>query len=129
VTAAARRSDGEKARVLVVDDDPEIRDVLVMALEEEGYEVRAGHNGRAALEILERWRPRVILLDLMMPEMDGYELRAAQLSSRALADIPVIVLTAGQNIQGRVAALNATAILPKPFNLDLLLSMVESVVA
>jgi two-component system response regulator MprA len=63
-------------RVLVVDDDPGIREVLLLGLEEDGYEARAVENGAVALSTLAVWRPDLIILDLMMPEMDGWTFRA-----------------------------------------------------
>lgn len=80
---------GEEVRgvcVLVVDDDPDIRDTLVEALEEEGYSVAAAANGSEALETLRRIAPRLILLDLFMPIMGGQQFRARQLEDGALAD-------------------------------------------
>ena len=65
-------------RVLVVDDDLSIQGFLAEALADEGYGVRTAANGREALAILREWRPDLILLDLMMPEMDGWEFRGEQ---------------------------------------------------
>ena len=113
--------------VLVVDDDKMLREVLIGALEDEGYTVRAARNGREALVLLEQWRPDVILLDLMMPEMDGWAFRSRQLQLPAWADIPVIVLSAGPNLRYGVDSLRSTAIFPKPFDLDLLLAAVDKV--
>jgi CheY-like chemotaxis protein len=114
-------------QVLVVDDDRMLREVLVGALEDEGYVVRSARNGREALALLEQWRPDVILLDLMMPEMDGWAFRSRQLQLPASADIPVIVLSAGPNLRYGVDSLRSTAIFPKPFDLDLLLATVDKV--
>jgi DNA-binding response OmpR family regulator len=110
--------------VLVVDDDPMLRDILVTALKDEGYAVRTARNGREALAVLEAWRPNLILLDLMMPDMDGWSFRARQLTLDGHAEIPVIVLSAGPNLRFGVDVLRATAIIPKPFDLDLLLAAV-----
>jgi CheY-like chemotaxis protein len=74
-------------RVLVVDDDELIRDTLATALADEGYAVRVAADGRAALDSLHEWRPDLIVLDLMMPEMDGYAFRAAQRAEANAADI------------------------------------------
>jgi CheY-like chemotaxis protein len=114
-------------RILVVDDDRLLRDILLAALEDDGYVVRTARHGREALALLAGWRPHLILLDLMMPEMDGWAFRARQLELDAYADIPVIVLSAGPNLRYGVAALRATAIFPKPFDLDLLLAAVDKV--
>jgi DNA-binding response OmpR family regulator len=112
--------------VLVVEDERSIREIMTAALEDEGYEVRAAENGEIALHILDQWRPHVILLDLMMPLVNGWEFRSRQLSSAALASIPVIVMSAGQNLRAGVDELFAQAILPKPFDLDVMLSLVEA---
>ena len=113
-----------RRRVLVVDDDPRIRDILVLALDAEGFEVQAAEDGRRALELLAEWRPHLILLDLMMPELDGWAFRARQLAHEGAAAIPVVVLSAGHNLRARVDALRAAAILPKPFSLGALLALV-----
>jgi CheY-like chemotaxis protein len=114
-------------RILVVDDDPGIRESLVLLLEDEGYEVRAAPNGRAALELLARWRPAVILLDLMMPVMDGWTFRAHQLAHRAWGNIPVVVMSAGRNLTADTYALVPAATLAKPFNLDVVVDTVRAV--
>ena len=111
-------------RVLVVDDDPGIRGFLIGALEDEGYEVRTATNGREALAVLERleeWAPDAILLDLYMPEVDGWTFRGAQLALPGpAARIPVIVLSASRNLGGRKTELHADAVMEKPFELDAL---------
>ncbi|HEY3109037.1 MAG TPA: response regulator, partial [Chloroflexota bacterium] len=81
--------------ILVVEDDDDIRDSLTTLLIVSGFRVLSARNGREALAVLnECERPAVILLDLMMPEMDGWSFRAAQLRDPETAEIPVIVLTA-----------------------------------
>jgi DNA-binding response OmpR family regulator len=113
-------------RILVVDDDPELRRMLTFALADEGYDVRGVPNGRAALELLEGWLPNVIVLDLMMPDLDGWAFRTEQLATPAVADVPVIVLTAARDVQAQV--LGSVAIVLKPFNLEQLLETVTDVV-
>jgi adenylate cyclase len=80
--------------VLVVEDDESARDVLRRALARHGCSVVEAENGLAALELVERRRPNLILLDLMMPEMDGFQFLDELRRSRAWAGIPVVVLTA-----------------------------------
>ena len=116
-------------RVLVVDDDALIRDTLATALGDEGYAVRVAHNGRAALVTIESWRPDVIVLDLMMPVMDGQTFRAAQRSVADTAQIPVIVLSATHEVHGRAANLGAAAIFAKPFDLGALLEVIARLLA
>ena len=91
---AAVRKHRRDLPVLVVDDDPVVRDLLRRQLEAEGYRVSEAADGRAALARLREAVPGVILLDLMMPEMDGFELMEAMRREAGWASIPVIVLTA-----------------------------------
>ena len=116
-------------RILVVDDDPGIRSFLVGALEDEGYEVRSATNGHEALTVVEQldtWAPDAILLDLYMPEMDGWTFRSRQLAlAGPAAHIPVIVLTASRNLGGRATELHAEAVMEKPFELDALFGRLE----
>jgi CheY-like chemotaxis protein len=115
-------------RVLVVDDDALIRDTLATALADEGYVVRVAADGRAALDTLEEWLPNLIVLDLMMPVMDGQAFRTAQRGLSTAAHIPVIVLSAAHNVQVRAGSLGAVAIFPKPFDLGSLLDAVARTV-
>ena len=88
-------TDAESPTVLVVDDDRAVIDAITELLESEGYDVVAARDGLAALRRLRNGlRPRVILLDLMMPGMDGWDFRQQQLGDANLKDIPVVVITA-----------------------------------
>jgi len=108
--------------VLIIDDDVSVREALVDALEDAEYCPISAANGQEALEYLQNGgRPCVILLDLMMPIMDGWQFRAAQLADPTLGPIPVIVLSA-VNEMGRVAA---GAVLRKPVQLQTLLEAVR----
>ena len=112
---------GERgARVLIVDDDDSIRDFVSMALGLEGCDVRTARDGRDALNVAHVWRPDLIILDLNMPIMDGWTFRTEQRQSPVLASIPVIVTSAGQNLQVRRELLEPCTFLPKPFELDAL---------
>jgi len=111
--------------VLVVDDHDAIRETLQTALDDEGFVVQTAANGEEALEILERWRPNVILLDLMMPVMDGWTFCAAQ--RRSGSDIPVVLLSAAGRLDEQQAALGAAAVITKPFDLDRVISTIERV--
>ncbi len=111
-------------RILLVDDDPDIRESLAEVLEGEGYRVVRAANGAQALARLRQLPlPDVILLDLMMPVMDGFEFRQVQKRNHDLADIPVVVITAG----GRVdpARIDAQECLTKPLELPRLLAAIE----
>jgi DNA-binding response OmpR family regulator len=116
-------------RVLVVDDDVSIRGFLAEALTDEGYSVRTASNGREALSILESWRPALILLDLMMPEMDGWEFRVQQRARAAVADVPVVVLSATRDLAAKAHVLEAAQVFPKPFDLDTLLGTISRITA
>src|SRR5574340_1100683 len=103
--------------VLLVEDDAAIRDALRELLEAEGFVVQGAANGREALARLRAGghRPRLILLDLMMPVMDGWEFRQAQRGDPALARIPVVVLTAADGAEDLIADMKVAACLSKPF--------------
>jgi len=115
--------------VLLVDDDADIRETVAEALDDAGYHVQRAANGKQALDCLRTSPfPCIILLDLMMPVMDGYEFRATQRSEAALASIPVVVISAGGGYKEAAAAMGAVAALKKPFKLkDLFVAVEQSV--
>jgi CheY-like chemotaxis protein len=117
--------------ILVVDDDEGIREALCIALEDAGYSSGAAADGAEALAWLEKHpAPRVILLDLQMPVMDGFEFRARQRAHPRLADVPVIVFTAAAHASSeRVEALGSAFVVRKPFDLDRMLSTIAAIVA
>jgi CheY-like chemotaxis protein len=114
--------------VLVVDDDDAIRMAVSQALREEGYEVATASNGRQALDWLHQCHrpPCVILLDLMMPVMDGLAFREEQLRDPVLAGVPVVVLTADGRAAQRPAIRDVTRRLAKPIRLGALLDVIAS---
>ena len=110
--------------VLIVEDDADLREMMAQLLALEGYQTAAVANGREALEYLQQENaPNLILLDLMMPVMDGWEFRRHQQANPALAAVPVIVLSALD--QSRTAGVDAEAVLKKPLDFDLLLELVR----
>jgi two-component system, chemotaxis family, chemotaxis protein CheY len=113
--------------VLVVEDDAEIRDALVDILGDHGCDVVGVSNGAHALKYLETAAklPCIIILDLMMPVMDGEAFREAQLADPRLAHIPVIVVSADRDVQGNASKLRAVSFVKKPPKVDVLLSMVD----
>lgn len=112
--------------VFIVDDDFGIRDAFREILEEQGYTVASAANGRVALDELRRGgRPCVILLDLMMPVMDGWQFRAEQQKDPSLAEIPVVVLSADTQVKQKAAFLRAAGYLQKPIEMDTLLATVS----
>lgn len=108
--------------VLVVEDDHDVRETLADALREEGYRVGSAENGLAALEFLRTHTTQLVLLDLMMPVMDGWQFRTRQLADPALAHVPVVVISAhsGNNL------VNGAHRLSKPIDLEELLTLVAS---
>ncbi|HEX8434015.1 response regulator [Archangium sp.] len=111
--------------VLVVDDDPDILEALSEILEAEGFEIRRARNGKEALERLEPHPPQLILLDLMMPVMDGWEFAQRMRQRPPVATIPIIVLSADRNVGSKATDIGAVGHLAKPFELNDLLDMVR----
>jgi CheY-like chemotaxis protein len=112
--------------VLIVEDDPDTRQMLAMLLTHESYEVMTAANGREALAAMRERRPCLVLLDLMMPVMNGWDFRREQLADPKLADVPVRCLTAVFDI-GRVADELNLRCFRKPVVLDDILNEVEAV--
>jgi CheY-like chemotaxis protein len=112
--------------ILLVEDDLDVREATTEVLQDAGYKVASVSHGGEALEYLRSTPelPRVILLDLMMPIMDGWEFRHRQRSDPLLAGIPVVVLSADNALEQKVSKLGASAWLPKPFEVDRLLETV-----
>jgi CheY-like chemotaxis protein len=110
--------------VLVVDDDQDIREALCELLRDEGYEAVAVANGQEALTYLRSGKaPCVILLDLMMPVMDGWEFRRRQTSDPELSKIPVIIISAAGGL--RASSIAAEKVLAKPLHLDQVLDVLQ----
>jgi CheY-like chemotaxis protein len=112
--------------VLVVEDDEAIRDTLADILQYEGYTVVTACDGREAMFRLRGGPPpALILLDLMMPRMNGWEFRAEQLQAAEIASIPVVILSGAHDGLRQATLLNATGFLPKPVEVLLLLELVR----
>ena len=114
---------GPSLRVLAVEDDNELREFYGAILREEGHEVRLARNGLEAILHLD-WEPDLILLDLMMPVMDGYEFLRRIRATPKGEHIPVLVLSAALP-PGRATLRGAQAVLRKPFDFDRLLRTIE----
>jgi two-component system chemotaxis response regulator CheY len=112
--------------VLVVDDDPDILDAICDILGGEGYRVARARHGGEALERVDELRPDLILLDLMMPVMDGLTFAHTLRERRLEPEIPIVVISADGNPQ-KAASVGARGFLAKPFDIDALLGYVESV--
>lgn len=116
------------SRILVIDDDSSIRQVIAYALGDEGYQVDEASDGEAALESVGRRHPDLILLDMKMPGVDGWEF-ARLYRERYERLAPIIVLTAARDAAQRAADVNAVSYVPKPFDLDALLERISAVMS
>jgi len=119
-----RMAESEKF-VLIVEDDDDAREALAVFLQAEGYSVLEAAHGEEALRQLRSAPVSAILLDLMMPVMNGWTFRAEQLKDAALAAIPVAVLTADATAAPKVAALHVEDCMTKPVDFDRLLAFVR----
>lgn len=117
-----------RVSILIVDDDPGIVGFLQLALGDEGYEVRMAANGRDALDQVSGGLPDLILLDMNMPIMDGWEF-CEQLRDRGsrFGAIPIVVMTAARDAAKRSHEVGAQGFLGKPFDLDHLFHTIETV--
>ena len=106
---------------MVVDDEPDSRDALAVLLQRSGYTVITAANGAEAFAKAKVFRPCVVLLDLMMPVMSGYEFRRYQIADAQIGAVPVIVLTASRPSATEIGDLQAMALLRKPVDPNSLL--------
>jgi CheY-like chemotaxis protein len=117
--------------VLIVEDDQETREMLAVMLATEGFHAVAAEDGLEALHLLRTVRhrapdvPCLVLLDLKMPRLGGGEFRRAQLGDPAVASVPVAVMSGAPDVEERAQALGAVATVPKPIDLDVLLTIVK----
>lgn len=111
--------------VMVVDDDPDVRALLEACLSAEGFRVFTASDGQDALHQLQGCRPAVILLDLMMPVMDGAEFRHHQQREATLRHIPVLCLSAKHDAPAMAERLGLEGCLLKPFDLDTVVAAVR----
>jgi CheY-like chemotaxis protein len=121
------RAEARRQTVLVIDDDREVCESLRTLLQLDGYKVKTARDGQDALEQLRGGlRPCIILLDLVMPAMDGQHFRAEQLRDPEFAHIPVVVLSGHYDPQQNAASLGAVASLRKPADIDTVLQLIEA---
>src|SRR4051812_42605664 len=114
--------------ILIVDDDDDIREVLAVVLQAEGHQVEAAADGLEALDRLRRGSPpSLILLDLMMPKLDGESFMKVMARDSHLAHIPVCILTGHQDAREKAVRLGAVGYLVKPIELEQLTAMVHAV--
>ncbi|WP_045876218.1 response regulator [Pseudofrankia sp. DC12] len=121
----------EPPRVLVVDDDPTLRQLVVVNLELEGFEVHEAVDGQDCLERIREIAPAVVTLDIMMPRVDGWEVASRLREDPATADIKLVVLTAATREADlrRGARVGVDYYLTKPFDPDDLVGVVQRLVA
>ncbi len=117
--------------VLIVDDDPSIRRLIELTLRKGGYRYSLAANGLRAIELMEAEPPHLVVCDLMMPEVDGFQLLMMVKSTPTLARIPVVIITAGGQQQQveRAIKLGAAACLYKPFSTHEFLSTLRQALA
>jgi CheY-like chemotaxis protein len=114
-------------KILVVDDEPDVRDYLGSFLEDEGFEIRTAENGDAAISLIEEEKPDLILLDLLMPEATGAGLYRRLQEKAELKDIPVIVIS---GMVGKdVTVMDFVRVLDKPVDREHLLATVRDTLA
>ncbi len=111
-------------RILVVDDEPMVRDTLGQVLADEGYVVDVAADGADALDRLHAARPDVILLDLMMPGMNGRQFLSALRDQSQFSSVPVLIMTAVHGLEINLNSIGASEVVEKPFDVDDLLNKV-----
>ncbi len=121
----SKHEKGTLTHVLVVDDDAALRWMVASFLEQEGFTVQTAGSGTSALEHIERERPSLILLDMHLPEMDGWEF--ARLLRERQIDVPIVVMTAAAEARMWASQIGAAAYVTKPLSLPLLLSRIDDI--
>ncbi len=114
----------DKKRVLIVDDEQRILKFLGLMLKASGYDVATAANGKEGLQIAEREKPDIILLDIVMPVMDGFEMLQ---NLRAFSQTPVIIFSARGQTSEKAISLGANKFIPKPFKPEEVLRLVKEV--
>ncbi|PKP34160.1 MAG: hypothetical protein CVU00_08090 [Bacteroidetes bacterium HGW-Bacteroidetes-17] len=126
-----KNSTSELYKVLVVEDSPTQAEKLRYTLENKNFEVRVAKNGKIALDMLKKFKPNMVISDIVMPEMNGYDLCKEIKSMENTMDIPVILLTSLTNAEDVLEGLacGADNFLTKPYNEDYLLSHIDRIIA
>src|SRR5262249_61981017 len=118
--------DSRASVILVVDDDPDILEALTEILAAEGFEVLAARHGQEALAHFSPRPPDLVLRDLMMPVMDGWEFASRMRKNPDWAQVPILVLSADRHVSAKAKEIGAIGFLPKPFELSALLKVINS---
>jgi two-component system OmpR family response regulator len=118
VQTPAQTPDRTAVRVLVVDDERSLTDLVSMALRYEGWDVRAAGTGTEAVQTVHRWRPDVVVLDVMLPDIDGLEVMRRLRED--VPGVPILFLTARDSVEDRIAGITAGGddYVTKPFSLE-----------
>jgi two-component system OmpR family response regulator len=119
----------EPSRILVVDDEPSITDLLSMALRYEGMEVEVSHLGREALEAMTKFRPHLVVLDIMLPDLSGFEVLERMGRDRIGGRLPVLFLTARDTLDDKLRGftLGGDDYMTKPFSVEELIVRVRAI--
>ena len=130
VEAQTQRPDAAIPCVLVVDDDPSIRRLIVAALKRDGYDFLEAGNGREALDLMRGRHPDAVVLDLMMPLVSGWDVLQERMKEPALRSIPVIIVSANRDPDiANAVDKGICAFLPKPFDIGALSALVRSCIS
>jgi CheY-like chemotaxis protein len=121
-------AEDRRKRVLVVEDEEVIRTAVAEALDDEGFAVQTAANGAVALDLVRSQPPDAIILDLMMPVMDGWQFLAACRADQLCEGVPIVVTSAHAKLAEVAPSLHVQACLAKPFDLDVLLGAVQRLV-
>ena len=113
--------------ILIVEDDDDCREMLAALLVSHGYHIVTAENGAEALMVARQYQPCLILLDLMMPVMDGEEFRRTQLADPQIRDIPIVIVSARLGAHEIGRRLGAVGTIPKPLDLDEVAATIEEV--
>lgn len=118
--------------IIYIEDDPEMIDLVSLIVGKRGFQVKGAHGGRYGLDIVKKEKPTLILLDLMMPDMDGWDVYQQLKSEEETRDIPVIIITAKAQSIDRVLGLHIAKVddyISKPFRPQELIDSIEHVLA
>ena len=114
------------AKILIVDDDPEIANLLQLTFESMGHTVKICDNGRDVVDIIKEFKPNLMILDVMLPGIDGYSITVSLNEDKELSKIPIVVLSALEPSRNLFSKFNqVAAFLTKPFSTDELLEAVK----
>jgi len=120
-----------KPRILVVEDDSDLRTILKLQLQSRGFEIREAENGAEGFRAIQAEIPDCVILDLMMPVMDGFGFLKRVRSLMSMKDVPILILTASEDEQFRMRGhqYQADAYMSKPYDLEKLTRQVERLLA